>query len=179
MKHERNAAYSARVRYSENTSERYQHRNPKRHRDEMKLIARVFREIPQGTVLDIPSGGGRLGLFLAHEGYQATCADYAPAMVEITRRTAMEGGIELDVDQQDIEAMTYSDNIFDVVLCFRLFHHFPNGKVRARAVREMCRVARERVVISYFSPFAFRRCDANSEAGSEGISRSFRRRLAK
>jgi 2-polyprenyl-3-methyl-5-hydroxy-6-metoxy-1,4-benzoquinol methylase len=155
MKHESKAMYGARVRYGEIASERYQHRNPKRHRNEMKLIARVFQEIPRGSVLDIPSGGGRMGLFLTQEGYQATCADHSPAMVEITRRTAINGGIELDVDRQDIEAMTYGDAAFDTVLCFRLFHHFPDRTVRARAVGEMCRVARERVVISYFSPFAF------------------------
>jgi SAM-dependent methyltransferase len=151
----RNVAYSARVRYDETNSEVYQSRNPKRHRAEMKLIARAFNEIPYGSVLDIPSGGGRAGLFLAQQGYQVTCADHSQAMVDITRRIAVEAGMNVGVDQQDIESMTYGDGTFDTVLCFRLFHHFPDRAIRERAVREMCRVARERVAISYFSPFTF------------------------
>jgi SAM-dependent methyltransferase len=150
-----NAAYGARVRYSEQTSEGYQHRNPRRHRAEMRLIERVFAHVPRGSVLDIPSGGGRVGLFLARQGYQVTCADYSPAMVDITRRNAAQAAATIAVDRQDIEAMTYADGAFDAVVCFRLFHHFPEQAIRARAVKEMCRVARERVALSYFSPFAF------------------------
>jgi 2-polyprenyl-3-methyl-5-hydroxy-6-metoxy-1,4-benzoquinol methylase len=146
------AAYSARVRYSEKTSELYLHRNPRRHRAEMQLLARVFAQVPRGSVLDIPSGGGRVGIFLAQQGFQVTCADYSQAMVDITRRQA---GPDIAVERQDIEVMTYPDGAFDTVLCFRLFHHFPNREIRARAVREMCRVARKRVALSYFSPFAF------------------------
>lgn len=146
------AAYSARVRYSERTSELYLHRNPRRHRAEMQLLARVFAGVPRGSALDIPSGGGRVGIFLAQQGFQVTCADYSQAMVDITRR---EAGAGIAVERQDIEAMTYADGAFDTVVCFRLFHHFPDREIRARAVREMCRVARERVALSYFSPFAF------------------------
>lgn len=146
------AAYSARKRYSEKTSELYLHRNPRRHRAEMQLLARVFANVPHGSVLDIPSGGGRVGIFLAQQGYQVTCADYSQAMVDITRR---EAGPGIAVERQDIEAMTYPDGAFDTVVCFRLFHHFPDREIRARAVREMCRVARQRVALSYFSPFAF------------------------
>lgn len=148
-------AYRARVRYDETTSERYQQRNPSRHRAEMQLVARVFADVPRGSLLDIPSGGGRVGLFLAQQGHRVTCADYAPAMVDITRREAARTGLDVAVDRQDIEAMTYDDGAFDTVVCFRLFHHFPDRAIRARAVREMCRVARQRVALSYFSPFAF------------------------
>ena len=37
-------------------------------------------------------------------------------------------------------------------VCFRLFHHFPNAEIRQRVVSELCRVARQFVVLSYFSP---------------------------
>jgi 2-polyprenyl-3-methyl-5-hydroxy-6-metoxy-1,4-benzoquinol methylase len=151
----RDAAYAALVRYSESNSATYQNRNPRRHRNEMQMVARVFSRVPRGTVLDIPSGGGRVGLFLAKQGYQVTCADYSQAMVDITRQSANASGANIAVDQQNIEAMTYGDGAFDTVVCFRLFHHFPDRAIRARAVREMCRVACDRVALSYFSPWAF------------------------
>ena len=153
--HKNDAAYRARVRYSKDTAEKYQGRSPRRDRAEMQLIARVFADVESNTVLDIASGGGRVGLFLAEKGYQVTCADYSEAMVDIARRAAQEAGAAIAVDRQDIEAMTYADAAFDTVICFRLFHHFPDRRIRARAVQEMCRVARERVALSYFSPFAF------------------------
>lgn len=149
------AAYSARVRYTEKNAEAYQERNPRRHRSEMRLIARTFSHVPKGTVLDIPSGGGRVGLFLSQCGYQVTCADYSPAMVDITRRLAAETSAPISVDRQDIESLTYGDDAFDTVVCFRLFHHFPDRVIRERAVRELCRVARQRVALSYFSPIAY------------------------
>ncbi len=37
------------------------------------------------------------------------------------------------------------------MISFRLFHHFPNAEIRQRAVRELCRVAGQFVVLSYFS----------------------------
>jgi SAM-dependent methyltransferase len=151
----RDTPYSALVRYTEQTAENYQQRNPRRHRAEMQLISRVFSGVPRGSVLDIPSGGGRVGLFLAQQGYNVTCADNAPAMVDITRRAAAETHTDIAVDQQNIESMTYPDGAFDTVVCFRLFHHFPDRAIRARAVREICRVARDRIALSYFSPMAF------------------------
>ena len=149
------AAYAGLVRYTEKNSATYQSRNPRRHRAEMRLIARVFSHVPPGSLLDIPSGGGRVGLFLAQNGFQVTCADHSQAMVDITRQKANASGASIAVDRQNIESMTYPDGAFDTVVCFRLFHHFPDRAIRARAVAEMCRVARKHVALSYFSPFAF------------------------
>jgi protein-S-isoprenylcysteine O-methyltransferase Ste14/SAM-dependent methyltransferase len=167
------AAYSARVRYSEKVSKLYQQRNPRRHHAEMQLLSRVFAQVPLGSVLDIPSGGGRVGVLLAQHQYQVTCADYSPAMVDITRHTAAQVGVDIAVDQQDIEAMTYADRAFDTIVCFRLFHHFPNRAIRARAVREMCRVARDRVVVSYFSPLAFSALERKARGTINGRQSKF------
>ena len=53
------------------------------------------------------------------------------------------------------ERLSYRDEGFDTVLCFRLFHHFPTPEIRERVVRELCRVAAHNVVLSYFSPLSF------------------------
>jgi hypothetical protein len=47
-----------------------------------------------------------------------------------------------------------------------LFHHLPNEVVRDRVVGELCRVARNYVLISYFDPFAI-----------TSMKRSFQRRF--
>lgn len=121
----------------------------------MALIDRVFRHVPHAhRVLDLPCGGGRVAVHLARRGYRVTAADRSPAMVEIARHTMDENSLACPVEQQDIEALTYADRQFDTIICFRLFHHFPNAEIRQKAVSELCRVAATYVTLSYFSPLS-------------------------
>jgi len=150
---ERPAAYRGRVKYNEKTAQRYQVRKEGKHRAEMRLVDRAFALIPKTLrVLDAPCGGGRVTLHLAAKGYNMTCADLSDAMVAIARENVAKQGLPCRVDQQDIEKMTYADRSFGAVISFRLFHHFPNPEIRQRAASELCRVADQYVVLSYFSP---------------------------
>jgi ubiquinone/menaquinone biosynthesis C-methylase UbiE len=117
----------------------------------MRLIDRAFRLVPTThTVLDAPCGTGRLALHLTERGYRVTAADLSDAMLAVTRETLAGRGVP--VEKQDVERFTYTDRQFDTVVCFRLFHHFPNPEIRSRVVRELCRVAGRSVVLSYFAP---------------------------
>ena len=60
----------------------------------------------------------------------------------------------MDVQRQDVEKLEFETKSFDAVISFRLFHHFPNQEIRARAVAELCRVSRRHVLISYFHPWS-------------------------
>jgi ubiquinone/menaquinone biosynthesis C-methylase UbiE len=73
-------------------------------------------------------------------------------MLAIARENVARHGLKCPVERQDIEKLTYADLSFDTVISFRLFHHFPDAQIRQRAVTELCRVARQYVVLSYFSP---------------------------
>jgi ubiquinone/menaquinone biosynthesis C-methylase UbiE len=147
------AAYRGRTKYDEKTAERYQVRKEGKHRAEMRLVDRAFSLIPKKhRVLDLPCGGGRVTVHLGKQGYTLNCADLSEAMLKIARDNIAVNGFQFPVERQDIEKLTYSDRAFDTVLSFRLFHHFPNPAIRQRAVTELCRVARQFVVLSYFSP---------------------------
>jgi len=147
--------YRGKEKYDRSTALAYTDRPLKQHAAEMALIDRVFRHIPQAhRVLDLPCGGGRVAVHLARMGYQVTGADHSPAMVEIARHTLDANSLACPVDQQDIEALTYADRQFDTIVCFRLFHHFPNAEIRQKAVSELCRVAASYVALSYFSPLS-------------------------
>ena len=147
-------AYSGRVRYTPEAAQRYQQRDLKKHEAEMRLVEKAFRHVPPGRVLDVPCGGGRVGIWLAHHGYTVTAADLSEAMLDITRKNVRLESVPVEVQRQDVESLQYEARSFDAVISFRLFHHFPNQEIRARVVAELCRVARRHVLLSYFSPWA-------------------------
>lgn len=146
-------AYRGRVKYTEAAAKRYQVRKEGKHLAEMKLVDRAFSLIPKAhRVLDLPCGGGRVTVHLGLQGYKMSSADLSDAMLAITKENIAQNGLKGTVEKQDIEKLTYPDQHFDSLISFRLFHHFPNPEIRQRAVSELCRIARQFVAISYFSP---------------------------
>lgn len=147
------AAYRGRTKYTKETAQKYQKRKPGKHRAEMRLIDKAFKHIPKThRVLDVPCGGGRVSAHLTKKGYQMSAADLSENMIEIARQAV---GTEVFVERQDVEKLTYGEKQFDTIVSFRLFHHFPNPDIRQRVAKELCRVARYNVVLSYFSPVSW------------------------
>jgi len=145
-------AYRGRVKYTEAKVRSYQNLPESKNRAELRLIGRAFRLIPSGRVLDAPCGGGRVSLFLASQGYQMRAGDLSEAMCAATRENFEKAEVNIPVDAEDAEKLTYANLDFDAVICLRLFHHFPDPQIRERVVRELCRVTRGFVAVSYFSP---------------------------
>lgn len=145
--------YRGRSKYDQATARQYQNVNERKHRAEMRMLDRVFAHIPPNlNVLDTPCGGGRVSAHLALKGHTMHAADLSDAMIEIARENLGAQGIECPVSKGDIERLGFSDGQFDTTVCFRLFHHFPNPSIRRRAVDELCRISRQYVALSYFSP---------------------------
>lgn len=82
------------------------------------------------TALDVATGGGHVARRLRETGLEVVTTDAAP-------------GMQPDVVCRS-ESLPFADGSFDVVTCRTAAHHFAD--VRA-AVREMARVARDRVLI--------------------------------
>ena len=148
-------AYKGRVKYTPEKSRAYQVRAERKERSELRLVERAFQIIPRGRVLDAPCGGGRVTLLLSRLGYEMTAGDLSDSMIEIAREKIAKAGLKIPVEKQDLERLTYPDRHFDSIISFRLFHHFPDAEIRQRAIRELCRVARDYVALSYFSPHSF------------------------
>ena len=147
--------YRGREKYDQKTALAYQRVSPAKHRAEMNLLDRAFALVPKNyNVLDVPCGGGRVSIHLSEQGYTVEAADLSESMVEIATNNVAAAGVRCPVGRQDIEAMSYQDDSVDVIVCFRLFHHFPDTATRQRCISELCRVARRMVVISYFSPWS-------------------------
>ena len=146
--------YRGRSKYDKPTAQRYEEqRQVSKHAAEMRLIDRAFAHIPRThRVLDAPCGGGRVTAHLARKGYAVSGADLSEAMLEIARTSLSAQKLSCTVEQQDLEHLTLANRSFDTVISFRLFHHFPEPRIRQRVIGELCRVADHYVVLSYFSP---------------------------
>jgi hypothetical protein len=46
---------------------------------------------------------------------------------------------------------TYADKYFDATICNRLFHHFTESATRVSALRELRRITRGPIVVSFFN----------------------------
>jgi SAM-dependent methyltransferase len=82
------------------------------------------------TALDVATGGGHVARRLRERGASVVTADPAPGMQADTTASA--------------EDLPFADASFDVVACRIAAHHFSDVNA---AIREMARVARDKVVI--------------------------------
>jgi SAM-dependent methyltransferase len=155
-RHDDSGKYKTRIKSDMASAESYTHRKQSKHDAEMQLIRRALSHVNDvHTFLDIPCGAGRASILLARAGYNTTGADLGEAVSSVAAAKVEEAGVPVVIEQADLESMTYEDSSFDAILCFRLYHHFPDDEVRERAISELCRVANKYVLISYLSPNSF------------------------
>jgi ubiquinone/menaquinone biosynthesis C-methylase UbiE len=74
--------------------------------------------------LDVATGGGHTGLFLASKGYEVTLADLSEAMLKNAAALATERGLTVKTKQHPAEEFPYPDASFDLVTCRVAAHHF-------------------------------------------------------
>jgi SAM-dependent methyltransferase len=130
-----------------------------RDRREQRCIELALQVVPRGSrVLDLPCGAGRLAPMLQRLGFQVTEADASAHMVERARsawnayclsRPSINGSIRFEV--RDVMSTGFPDDSFDAVICNRLLHHYVESRTRTAALRELARITRGPVIVSFFS----------------------------
>lgn len=144
--------YPARGRYlGEEALARYRERSTHRDRAERALLEALLPERIDGWVLDAPCGLGRMGDLLAARGGRVVSLDISPDMA---RSVAAQGG---RAAQAELERLPLADRAVDGALCFRFLHHVPSREARVAIYRELARVSRRFVVLSWFHPFSAHR----------------------
>jgi SAM-dependent methyltransferase len=98
--------------------------------EDLDLVVEWCEPGPGVTVLDVATGGGHVARRLREAGATVVTADRAPGMQADTTATA--------------EHLPFADGSFDAVACRIAAHHFADV---IAAVKEMSRVAKDRVVI--------------------------------
>ena len=126
-------------------------------RREQRCITKAldFAGVPAGAfVLDLPCGPGRLLPLLKKRGYRICGIDVSASMVEQARLYAGPLGKNCleETDRLQVGSIFKSgldDNYVDAAVCNRLIHYFPEAELRREALRELSRVCRGPIVISF------------------------------
>jgi ubiquinone/menaquinone biosynthesis C-methylase UbiE len=109
-------------------------------------IVRFLAPVDQRHVLDVGTGTGRAAIALARRGAAVTGVDASAEMLRVAERRAREAGVAVTFARGDAHRLGFPDRSFDAVVCLRVLMHTPGWQ---QSIRELCRVANERVVFDY------------------------------
>jgi len=103
-------------------------------------------------VLDIPCGVGRFTpLLRAAAQVELQCCDVDEESLRALREAEPGEGTPLRIRRMNIfEPLPFGDASQDLVFNFRFFHHVDDPDQRGHIVRELSRVARRWLVVSYY-----------------------------
>jgi ubiquinone/menaquinone biosynthesis C-methylase UbiE len=128
------------------------------HRREARCIRAALAGLPRGShVLDLPSGTGRMFSMLLDMGFRVTGADASAQMIDRARETIVRDGLpgdRIDLKVLDARKTDLPDDAFDAVICNRLLHHIREPEQRRAILRELSRICRGPMVVSFFSKLA-------------------------
>ncbi len=104
----------------------------------------IMQDVPEGTLLkslDAGSGGGRNSAPFIHAGCEAYAFDYHTEMVAQTQQLFAEMSQNpLNVTQQEMSQLSFSDGAFDIVLSNGVIHNAVSAEHFLATIEELSRV---------------------------------------
>jgi SAM-dependent methyltransferase len=117
---------------------------------EHDLLERLLSSQPRcATLLDLPCGGGRLSPQIGRHTELLIEADIGLGQVRYGREFGRAGTPQVWMTASGFH-IPFRDASVDAIVCVRLNHHLPTEQERERLVRELLRVARRYVVMTFF-----------------------------
>ena len=92
--------------------------------EDVRAAIEPLQLAPGSRVLDVATGAGHTGLFLASLGHDVTLTDIAAPMLERATEAATRRGLKVQTRQHPAEQFPYADDSFDLVTCRVAPHHF-------------------------------------------------------
>lgn len=125
-------------------------------RREQRAVRRILATLPDcRSVLDVPCGAGRFLPTLALAERRVIGVDAARAILAHARARARDAAIPAVWIVGDAARLPLRDEAVDAVFCNRLLHHILTPEERAAILRELRRVARRYVIVSFFDYHRF------------------------
>ncbi|HUR28124.1 MAG TPA: class I SAM-dependent methyltransferase, partial [Planctomycetota bacterium] len=141
--------YEARVRYiGDAPLAQYRARSVKRDLAELELLASLLPPRIEGFALDVPSGYGRMSDLLRSRGGVPVSFDISPDMARAACAVSGRGAVA------ELEHLPLADRSVDLSVCFRLLHHVPTRAQRVAILKELARVSRRFVLVTWFHPWS-------------------------
>lgn len=120
-------------------------------RREQRAVKKIFAGLPDcRTVLDVPCGAGRFARTLGEGGRRVVSVDSAREILAHAQKRAIRSGCRATFVHSDAAKLPLPANAVDAVFCNRLLHHILKPEERAIILRELQRVSRRYVVVSFF-----------------------------
>lgn len=117
--------------------------------------AALRRHAPEGWMLDCPTGTGRLMPALRTAGARTIGGDIAPQMMVVARERYPVDDTVRGYVGMDIEKLPFRDGALGAVCVARLMQHC-NGPERVAILRELKRVTRGPILVSYYHRYTFK-----------------------
>jgi len=145
----------ARVYRTENYKKKERRRDKWLESFDREFARKVFDLVGSDShIVDIPCGNGRFfGIF--SKAKKLTMADYSMNMLKACEERFGEPA-NVRLIQADVASLPLLDNSADLCFCMRLFHHMKTDDVRLNALRELARVSRKYVALSFYNSNAWR-----------------------
>jgi ubiquinone/menaquinone biosynthesis C-methylase UbiE len=116
---------------------------------EKKIYTKLLGDLRCDLVLDLPSGYGRLFPLLREHAPRVIEADWSGSMLALNREE--HAGAAFGYLRCSALEIPLPDGAVDLAVSVRLSHHLEQQSDRERHLRELFRVARRGVLLSYFS----------------------------
>jgi len=107
-----------------------------------KMTIELARIQPGERVLEVGCGTGDVAIAAcAPAGARGSVAgiDASPEMIAVARAKAARAGVNVEFRLEPIEALTYRDATFDIVLSSLMMHHLPDD-LKRQGLAEIARV---------------------------------------
>ena len=100
-------------------------------------------------IVDIPCGNGRF-YHIFSKAKKLIMADYSTKMLKAAEeRFGTSENVKFI--HADISAIPLNEGSADLCFCMRLFHHMKNDEVRLAALKELARVSKKYVALSFYN----------------------------
>lgn len=125
-------------------------------RREQRAVKKIFAALKDcKTVLDVPSGAGRFLPALSQPGRRVIDMDVSLEILQHASKRASKLKLTASFAQGDASRLPFKNESVDAVFCNRLLHHIVVKEERAIILLELRRIAKRRVVVSFFDYNAF------------------------
>jgi ubiquinone/menaquinone biosynthesis C-methylase UbiE len=133
-----------------------------------QVLSEFLGDVRGTRVLDVGTGTGRAALSLAARGARVSGVDASSEMLRVARARAEAAGLAIAWSAGDAHHLAFDDRSVDAAVSLRVLMHTLGWEA---CVAELCRVARQKVVVDYPS--------ATSAASLHAVARRVRTRVSR